>query len=199
MRFSPDGAWAYLTDSGASGALLTVDLRSGKITRLLDGDPSTQPQPGVTVRIHGKPLRRPDGRGPAFAADGIALSTDGATLYWQEVTGRTLFSATAASLQAAKPEVAVAGPSVVADGLWMARDGRLYVTSPEDSSVKRRDPAGKLQTVFQPALLSWPDSMAEMPDGSLLVTASDIPGMAIWHQHGPTHTGPWHLFRFKPS
>ncbi len=199
VRVSPDGKWAYLTDSGAKGALLTVDLQAGKITRLLDGAPSTQPQPGVVVHADGHELRRPDGRGPSFAADGIALSTDGATLYWQEVTGRTLFSASTESLRADTPDVQVAGPSVVADGLWIARDGRFYITSPEDNSVKRRAADGKLQTVLQGSLLQWPDSMAEMADGSLLVTASDIQGMAAWHKKGATHTGPWHMFRFKPA
>ena len=39
----------------------------------------------------GKPLRRPDGRGVEFAADGIALSGDGKTLYWQAIKGKTLY------------------------------------------------------------------------------------------------------------
>ena len=91
-RFSPDGKTAYITDSGASGALVVVDLASGKARRLLDGDPTTQPDKSVTVTYEGKPLRRPDGRGVEFAADGIALSPDGGTLYWQAIKGRTLYS-----------------------------------------------------------------------------------------------------------
>ena len=82
VRFSPDDKVAYLTDSGAKGALVVVDLTSGKARRVLDGDPSTQADPSVTVTWNGKPLRRPDGRGVDFTADGIALSPDGKTLYW---------------------------------------------------------------------------------------------------------------------
>ena len=92
IRFSPDDKTAYLTDSGAKGALVVVDLTSGKARRVLDGDPSTQADPSVTVTWNGKPLRRPDGRGVDFTADGIALSPDGKTLYWQAIKGKTLYS-----------------------------------------------------------------------------------------------------------
>lgn len=198
VRVSPDGHWAYLTDSGATGALVVVDLRSGKATRLLAGDPSTQPQSGVKVTVNGHELHRPDGRGVKFAADSLALTTDGTTLYWQALTGRTLYSADTASLQAGKPDVRTVSPTVVADGYWIARDGRFYTTSPEDNSVKLRRPDHSLQTVVQDGRLLWPDSMAEMPDGSLLVTASDIQDMAMWHDKGSTRTQPYMLFRFAP-
>ena len=82
IRFSPDGEWGYVTGSGR-GAILVVNLETGDIRRVLDGVSSTQAEKGVLVHIDGKPLRRPDGKAPSFAADGIALSRDGDTLYWQ--------------------------------------------------------------------------------------------------------------------
>ena len=42
IRFSPDGKFAYITDSGATGALVVVDLNKGKGRRVLHGHPSTQ-------------------------------------------------------------------------------------------------------------------------------------------------------------
>lgn len=197
VRVSPDGRWAYLTDSGAKGALVVVDLRSGKARRVLDGDPRTQPDPSVNVVVNGQELRRPDGRPPEFAADSIALTNDGKTLYWQALKGHTLYAADAASLQAGRPSVHTVGPAAVADGYWIARDGRFYVTSPEDNSVKLRE-GNSLRTVAQDPRLLWPDSMAEMPDGSLLVTASDIQDMAQWHDKGSTRTQPYALFKFQP-
>src|SRR3954468_15765695 len=91
VRFSPDGRHAYLTDAGAKGALVVVELQNGKARRVLDGHPSTQPEKGVVVKTDGQELRRPDGRGVEFAADSIALSPDGRTLYWKALTGRTLY------------------------------------------------------------------------------------------------------------
>ena len=42
IRFSPDGKFGYITDSGATGALLVVDLKKGKTRRVLHGHQSTQ-------------------------------------------------------------------------------------------------------------------------------------------------------------
>ena len=92
IRFSPDGRTGYITDSGTRGAIIVIDLDDGKSFRALDGHPSTQIDKSVTVAIEGKPLVRPDGRQPAFASDGIAISNDGKTLYWQALTGKTLYS-----------------------------------------------------------------------------------------------------------
>src|SRR3954447_21434817 len=133
VRFSPDGGHAYITDSGARGALVVGELASGKALRVLDGHPSTQPEKGLVVKADGQELRRPDGRGIEFAADGIALSSDGAYLYWQATTGRTLSRAATTALEDAGlsmdqlgQRVERVGESIVADGLWMDQADRLY-------------------------------------------------------------------------
>ena len=53
---------------------------------MLDGDVSTMPDKSVTVTYDGKPLRRPDGRGVEFAADGksfITASEDSSAMVWK--------------------------------------------------------------------------------------------------------------------
>ena len=217
VRFSPDGKTAYFTDSGAKGALVVVDLASGRAHRVLDGDPSTQPDKSVTVTYDGKPLRRPDGRGVEFAADGIALSPDGKTLYWQAIKGKTLYSlpteTLAGSITTALMPTALADKSVAgrietigengpADGLIIARtDGRMYVTSPQDDSIKVRDLSGKgntLATVVQDKRLRWPDTFAEGPDGTLYVTTSHIQDSAFYKPDAPAAL-PTELWSFKPA
>ncbi|KQP08539.1 L-dopachrome tautomerase-related protein [Methylobacterium sp. Leaf93] len=217
VRFSPDGQTAYLTDSGASGALVVVDLASGKARRLLDGDPTTQPDKTVTVTYEGKPLRRPDGRGVEFAADGIALSPDGGTLYWQAIKGRTLYSLPTSALtgwmtSALVPEalsdrslsgkVETVGENGPADGLIISRkDGRMYVTSPQDDSIKVRDLSAKgsaLTTLIQDKRLRWPDTFAEGPDGTLYVTTSRIQDSAFYKPDAPAAL-PTDLWSIKPS
>ena len=86
IRFAPDGGTAYITDSGTRGAIIVIDLQSGQGWRALDGHASTQVDKAVKVEIGGEPLVRPDGRQPTFAADGIAISAVGATLYYQALT-----------------------------------------------------------------------------------------------------------------
>ena len=217
VRFSPDGKTAYLTDSGAKGALVVVDLDSGRAHRVLDGDPATQPDKSVTVTYDGKPLRRPDGRGVEFAADGIALSPDGKTLYWQAIKGKTLYSLPTETLagsittalmpraladKSVSGRIEIVGENGPADGLIIARkDGRMYVTSPQDDSIKVRDLSAKdkpLSTVVQDKRLRWPDTFAEGPDGTLYVTTSHIQDSAFYKPDAPAAL-PTELWSFKPG
>jgi sugar lactone lactonase YvrE len=197
VRFSRDGRFAYLTDAGQRGALIVVDLASGKARRVLDGHPSTQPEPDVVVRTDGQPLRYPDGRKVEFAADSIALSSDDAYLYWKALTGTTLYRIPTAALRGpgfAGADVASSvqpygkvGPT---DGFWIARGTEiLFITSIEDNAVKARDlrhgPAGGLHTVVQDPRLRWPDSFSQAPDGSLYVTTSRIQDSAFFRRDAP--------------
>ena len=204
VRITPDGRMAIISDSGAKGALIVVDLVSGKARRLLDGHPSTQPDPTVTVTYEGKPLRRPDGRGVEFAADGIALSPDGATFYWQAIKGKTLYSLPTAALTSSMTaaltpnalterrlaaKIAIVGDNGPADGLLISRsDGRMYLTSPQDDAIRVRDlstKGGAPMIVIQDARLRWPDTFAEGPDGTIYVTTSHIQDSAFFKEGAP--------------
>lgn len=156
VRVSPDGRFAYLTDSGQRGALLVVELSGGRVRRVLDGHPVTQPEADVVVHADGHELRKADGRPTLFAADGIALDVEGQWLYWQALTGRTLYRLPASALNdpdlpPAHLEAAIerVGTTGVADGLWMDRAGNLYVTNPEDDGLKLRRPDGSMATQIQ--------------------------------------------------
>jgi sugar lactone lactonase YvrE len=191
VRFSADGRLAYITDSGARGALLVVDLASGKARRLLDGHPSTQPEKGVVIKTDGKELRRPDGRGVEFAADGIALSPDGKYLYWQAIKGRTLYRiATGALDDASLPDKSVegkvetVGENGPADGLLFDRQGRMYISAVEENAIKLRED-GKVSVLLQDSRLRWPDTFALGPDGTVYVTSSRIMDMHWFKPENP--------------
>ncbi len=199
VRVSPDGKYAFLTDSGQRGALVVVDIGSGQIRRVLDGDVRTQPEPGVVPMVDGHELRRPDRRIPSFAADGIALDAKGEWLYWQALVGRTLYRVPTSALVTAGADVGArvetVGTTHVADGLWMDERGYLFLTDPAANAVQMRAPDGTTRIVAQDARLRWPDSMAEGADGSIYVTASHIQDMAQFHEKGSTQKGKWGLFR----
>ena len=195
VRFSIDGKTAFITDSGVKGALVVVDLDKGTSRRVLDGHPSTQADKTVVVTYDGKPLRRPDGRGVDFSADGLALSNDGLTLFWQAIKGKTLYSiATEAlahsnTLEDIAKRVVVVGVNGPADGLLISKhDGKMYVTSPQDDSIKVRDltkPGSGLVTVIRDPRLRWPDTFAEGPDGTLYFTTSHIQDSAFFTPNAP--------------
>ena len=203
VRFGPDGETAYVTDSGLRGAIVVVDLEAGTAFRALDGHPSTQAEKDVAVTIDGEPLRRPDGRAPVFAADGIALSNDGETLYWQALTGETLYSidtgvltpdAAPGKIEAA---VKVEGTTAVADGMLMSDAGTLYITGPTDGAV-RRWTGDSLETVVQDERLVWPDTLSEGPDGTIYVTGSRIQDSAWFRPDAPIALTT-ELFSFSPG
>ncbi len=198
VRIAPDGRHAYLTDAGAKGALVVVDLRNGRARRVLDGHPSTRPEKDVVVKTDGRELRRPDGRGVEFAADSIALSSDGRVLYWKALTGRTLYridtdalvnpGLSPRDLEASVTRVDETEPT---DGLWIDRRGRLYLSAIEQDAVKVRD-GDRVTTLVQDKRLRWPDTFSEGPDGTIYVTSSRIQDMSWFRpETGPRLATQW--------
>ena len=184
---------------------MTADLQSKAAWRVLDGHPSTQPEDGVVPGVNGKPVRRPDGRKNKFAADGIALSVDAQTLYWQATTGETLYSIPTAALQsregaqAAADQVTKVAKTHVADGLWIDADGRFYMTSPGESAVEIADaPGAPLRKLAQDQMrMIWPDTFSQGPDGAIWFTTSHIPDMP-WFKPDRTVT-PSQIWKLAPK
>ena len=181
IRFSPDGRTGYLTDSGATGALVVVDLESGSARRVLSGKPCTQPEDDVVVHTDGRPLRRPDGRGAEFAADGIEVTPDGEWVVWQALTGRTMFRVRAADLADTSlsdddlaGRVETVGRFVVSDGYWMTDEGHLYLSAVEDKAIVVLTPDHQHSVLLSDDRLRWPDSFAQRPGGPVHVTTSRI-------------------------
>ena len=203
IRFSPDGSFGYITDSGTRGAIIVIDLDTGEGWRALDGHESTQVDKTVKVEIDGEPLVRPDGRQPVFAADGIAISADGETLYYQALTGKTLYAIPTSKLRKDVSDedrggaVQTIAQTHVADGLWMSKAGVLYLTSPSDFSIKRL--AGSTsQTVLTDKRLRWPDTFAEGLDGTMYVTASHIQD-TVWFKPDAPPSLTTQLFSFPSA
>ena len=197
VRFSDDGKYAYITDSGVVGALLVVDIAAGKTVRLLDGHPSTQMKKGLNVKVDGKELRRPDGRGVEFSADGIELSKDGQYLYWQAIKGDELYRIPTAALtgpgmqgEDVSGQVEQYGTNGVNDGLLIARGtDKMYLSSVQDNSIKVRDlaegPQAQARVVVQDERLRWPDTFSQGPDGTIYVTTSHIQDSAFFRPDAP--------------
>ncbi len=194
VRLSPDGAHAYMTDSGAQGALVVLDTASGQARRVLDGDHTTQVDKNVKVTIGGKEIRTADGQGVAFAADSISLDPKGEYLYWQPLTAKTLYRIPTAVLHDAglTPDQVSAKVETVAasepnDGLWQDKTGKLYFTSVQKGAIETQDPGAKERHLLvQDPRLVWPDTFAEGPDATLYVTNSAIQNSPRYNPHGWT-------------
>lgn len=194
VRVDTEQQVAYITDSG-DGALVVLDLNSGLSRRVLDDHPATGAE-AIDITIEGTAWKR-DGQTPQVHADGIALSPDRAWVYFQALTGRTMYrvatehlrnkSLPASDLAKHVEKVAESGAS---DGLVFDKDGNLYLSSLEENAINRLTPEHKRERVVADERLAWPDSFALGQDGWIYVTT------ALIHR-GAEPGDPYRIWRFK--
>jgi sugar lactone lactonase YvrE len=179
-----DEGVAYITESGL-GAILVVDIASGRVRRRLAAHESTQPeelQIVVEAEVLGRRTTPSAPREPLrVAADGIALSPDGGTLYYCPLSSRRLYAVPTAALRnerTTEPELAEQvrdlGPKPAVDGMITDDRGRLYLSAFEHNAVIRRLPDGVFETLAWDPRLLWPDTFAIGPDGWLYVAANQL-------------------------
>ncbi len=206
VRLSPDGKYAYMTDSGAQGSLVVLDTATGQARRVLDGDGSTQVDKSVKVIIGGKEIHTADGRGVQFAADSISIDPKGEFLTWQPLTGKTLYRIATATLNDASlssdqvsARVETLGASEPNDGLWQDASGKLYLTAVQEGAIETQEPGAKTRTLLvKDPRLVWPDTFAEGPGAALYVTNSAIQNSPRYNPHGWTERT-FNLWKIVPK
>lgn len=182
---------AYLTDSG-DGALVVTDLNSGRSRRVLDGAKVTAAE-ATTLTIGGKTFDR------KVNADGIAYDPTGDVVYFQPLTGRTLYRIPAAALRAAladeeaakdlEAKVETVATSGASDGLeW--HDGKVWVSALEKDAILTVTPTGEVETVVHDPRIAWPDSFA-VANGKVHFTTAQI-------HLGDAVTEPFRVWRILP-
>ncbi|MEK6345946.1 MAG: L-dopachrome tautomerase-related protein [Burkholderia sp.] len=161
---------AYVADSsfGHTGALVVVDIATGRQRRVLATHPSTQPEAGFRAVLEGRPLRY-DAQHPTFpvgGADSITLSADSTRLYYSPLTSRRLYSIATALLAdfgASDAQLAAGvvdhGEKVMTDGLATDAADRIYMTAGEHDAIMRRDPDGRMSVVVRDPRIVWPDGI----------------------------------------
>ncbi|HEY0790750.1 MAG TPA: L-dopachrome tautomerase-related protein [Chthoniobacterales bacterium] len=206
VRIDSKHEFAFLTDSGA-GALVVVDLSSRQARRVLADHPSTKAEPGLKLTVEGVPLVDPKNGEPVQVnSDGIAFDPDDGFLYYQALTGQTLYRIPAAALEDANQDDAALsrmaeafGHVPAADGLWYDR-GFLYSGALErDAIMVMNLETHELKQVLQDDRLHWPDSFAQGADRAIYVTTSQI-NLTPRFNHGQTRVqDPFRIFRFGPG
>ena len=203
VRIDTNANTAFITDSGI-GAIVVVDLASGKARRLLADHKSTKVEPGTTITVDGKGLIDMEkNKPPQFACDGIALDTKTGYLYYHPLTGHTLYRIKTADLMNEKltkteleTKVENVAQTPLTDGMLEAPDGSIYLTDIEGGAIVRWDPAAKkIERVIADKRLLWPDSLSWGPGGELYVTASQIENMPKYNGGKSTRTEPYKLFK----
>ncbi|MES2571057.1 MAG: L-dopachrome tautomerase-related protein [Verrucomicrobiota bacterium] len=207
VRVDTKSGTAYITESGL-GAIVVVDLKSGRARRLLDLHPSTKAEPGFKLAVDGRELidegtKEP----PKINADGIALDVNGEYLYYHALTGHTLYRVKTEHLKnetlsakelESKVETVTKTPAP--DGMLEALDGNVYLTDIEHNAIVRFDPASKgVVRVVVDKRLQWPDSLSWAPDKSLYVTTSQIQNMPRFNGGKSARVEPYKVYKIELS
>jgi sugar lactone lactonase YvrE len=201
---------AYITDQGqtGAGALIAVDLASGRAVRRLADHASTKSVPGILKIVEGRVLLKREADGTTSpikgGANGIALSPDGARLYYTPLMSRHLYAVeTAALLNAGKDDAAVAetvtdlGEKGLTGGLAADSRDRIYLSLQEFNGIGRRDPDGRVEVIATDPRLIWPDTFWITADGWLYLSSAQA-------NRRPEHNGgidrqepPYAIFRMR--
>jgi sugar lactone lactonase YvrE len=194
VRIDENNNFAYLTDSGL-GALIAIDLSTGQAIRRLANSQASKSE-GSAVVIEGSQWLQ-NGKKPHVHSDGIAFDPKRDFIYFQALTGKTLYRINAQLLRDFNlPETEVMGAVKpvgkvgVSDGLLLAPNGAVLLTSLTHKAIRRWNLDGSIDTIAHGKLLSWPDSMSFDGRGNLLVTTSLI-------HLGDTPEEPYRILRIK--
>jgi sugar lactone lactonase YvrE len=196
--------FAFITDSGL-GAIVVIDLETGRVRRLLEDHPSTKAESGVEPVIGGRPWKFADSTTPQVHTDGIAIDPSREWIYYKALVGRTLYrvpipalldeSLSAEALGSQIERVAETEPT---DGLEFDTKGNLYLTSLEWGAVRVLRPDGRIEVFARATDFLWPDSIAiSHDDGYLLVSASQFHQMPAFNGGEDKRTAPYKVFRLK--
>ena len=185
-----DSGYVYVSDSGIfcnplKGGILVYDIKANKAKRVLSA-PEFVNNENFTFKIHGRDvLKAKDGQPNSMktGADGIALSGDKKTLYWTNLTGNRLLSLPTALIRdfSKSEEEVKAAVKVVAtlpsntDGITSDRENNLYMTALTLNGVMKRDAkSGAITTFASDQAISWPDTLAWGPKGSLYLVSNHL-------------------------
>ena len=178
---------AYVSDSGSRSApdnkvgLIVADFASGTARRVLDRHPDLQVEAGVKVMSHGAEVW--PGKPLLIGINGIALSPDGATLYWTVTTGTRVRSvptavlrqhgSTDAQIAAAIRDLGAVGGNT--DGMVTDSRGALYITDVTHNGIVKYEPRTKsMSLIASDDGVHWPDTPALLPNGDLVFTSSGL-------------------------
>ncbi len=201
VRVDVQRNFAYLSDS-KTGGIVVVDLASGKMREVLTKHPSTKSDPAFKFIIDGRELMK-DGKPAKFNSDGIALTPDGAWLYYKPLTDDKLYRIATEHLRnwdladtAIGAKVEDLGHFNTTDGMIFDKAGNLYMGDLQNYSIVKLDKDLKKTVLVEDDRLIWPDSYA-IAEGYLYITCSQINKQPDYNNGENKRNTPYTVYRIK--
>ena len=202
------GRYIYLADASLlarTPAIVVYDTHTQSARRVLESHVSVMPEYFIP-EVDGHPMEIFGVFTVNPGVDSIALSRDGAQLFYAAVTAQKMYKVDTASLintdlsaQELAGKVTILGEKTMSDGISSDNAGNVYISDFEHNAILRMDPQGKLETLIKDKRIHWPDGFSFGPNDWLYFTDS-----ALNHVIGKTPQyilghAPYHIFRFKPG
>ncbi|SDU15721.1 Major royal jelly protein [Verrucomicrobium sp. GAS474] len=175
--FRFNGENVYLTDAGEP-ALLVLNMRTGVVRRLLDGDVSTTDH--RPVMADGKVLRDEKGKPVWIHADQIEVAPDGHEVYYQPASG-PMSRIAAGWLDDSTLDPATIGTYVepwldtpTAGGTAIDAEGSIYLTDPNHRRILKIARDKTVTTLVADPRLIWADALWIDHDGFLWIPATQM-------------------------
>lgn len=166
FRIDSESRYAYITDSGRTG-IVVLHLKTGFSHRHFDQDRNLGSD-GSRIQIGDKVFAQPDGSIRHVHTDGIAIAPDDSRIFFQSLTGSTLFVVETRTLKQRRippmqlyeslGKITHMGP---ADGIGFAPDGNLWLTHLNQNAITAIIPNSiRTVTIAKDPRIAWPDSLA---------------------------------------
>ena len=205
VQVSADGSTVVIADASffrKKPALVIVDVSTGDVRRVLEGDTSVAAE-NTLIRAGGVDMSFFGGtyslRG---GVDGIALGPE--WLYFAALSGTGLYRVRLTDLKkndlsatelANRVERIADKP--LSDGLSVDADGTVYITDVEHNAISIIGSDGKLQTLVRSPDIRWPDALSFGPDGWLYIADSALQDVILKSRRHIDAQGPYKVFRIN--
>jgi sugar lactone lactonase YvrE len=179
VRVDTKNGYAYLTNSN-EGGIVVVNLSSGNMRQVLQGNSSVISDPDYVFNVEGKEFKTNYGAPVKINSDGIALTPDGKYIYYKPITDDWLYRIEtkylqdfSMSLTKIASKVENLGRFTTTDGMIFDKQGNLYLGDIENSRIMKIAPNLSMSVLIQDKRLSWPDSYS-IANGYLYISCSQL-------------------------
>ncbi|EPQ51699.1 hypothetical protein GLOTRDRAFT_65283 [Gloeophyllum trabeum ATCC 11539] len=210
---------AYITDSSDEGrsGIIVIDLGTGNSWRHIDSQPYTRGDQGFISTYDGQvfqPIRQGNPNPGTYShlttgSDGIALSADGAYLYFSPLSSRRLYRVPTSYLlvqpSGANPNAANAAIAATqylgemggshADGMETDASGVIYIGAPEQDGITMYHPdLGMWMPFVRDPRIQWPDTLSVATNNRLYFTSNQYWLQPSLNNGTEYRVRPWGIF-----